>query len=105
MRSKILLLNRSFDPILHNFAETNVDTGVKLSKVKKSSTLEMQRMLLLMRGKLVKYQKLIVTNINIKGGNKTTTSHSPSMIFQTAEVIQKDGNKVKLSCVLTDTFF
>ena len=61
-------------------------------------------MLLLMRGKLVKYQKLIVTNINIKGGTTTTTSHSPSMIFQTAEVIQKDGNKVKLSCVLTDTF-
>ena len=26
------------------------------------------------------------------------------MIFQTAEVIQKDGNKVKLSCVLTNTF-
>ena len=26
------------------------------------------------------------------------------MIFQTAEVIQKDKNKVKLSCVLTDTF-
>ena len=59
-------------------------------------------MLLLMRGKLVKYQKLIVTNINIKGGTTTSTSHSPSMIFQTAEVIQKDGNK--LSCVLTDTF-
>ena len=33
MRSKLLLLKRSFDPILHNFAQTNIDTGVKLSNV------------------------------------------------------------------------
>ena len=32
----------------------------------KSSTLEMQRMLLLIRLKLVKYLKLIVTNMNFK---------------------------------------
>ena len=61
-------------------------------------------MLLWMRGKLVKYQKISVTNINFKGGTTTTTSHSPPMIFQTAEVIQKDGNKVKLSCELMVTF-
>ena len=47
----------------------------------KSSTLEMQRMLLLIRLKLVKYLKLIVTNMNFK---KTF------MKFQTAYVIQKD---------------
>ena len=52
----------------------------------KSSTLGMQRMLLLIRLKLVKYLKLIVTNMNFK---KTF------MKFQTALVIQKDGNKVK----------
>ena len=36
----------------------------------KSSTLEMQRMFLLMRGKLVKYNKLIVTNMNFKRKTK-----------------------------------
>ena len=71
---------------------------------KKCSILEMQRMLLWMRGKLVKFQKISVTNINFKGGITTTTSHIPPMTFQTAEVMQKDGNKVKLSCVLTDSF-
>ena len=33
MHFELLSLKRSFDLILHNFAETNVDTGVKLSKV------------------------------------------------------------------------
>ena len=69
---------------------------------KKCSILEMQRMLLWMRGKLVKFQKISVTNINFKGGITTTTSHIPPMTFQTAEVMQKDGNKVKLSCVLNE---
>ena len=71
---------------------------------KKCSILEMQRMLLWMRGKLVKFQKISVTNINFKGGITTTTSHIPPMTFQIAEVMQKDGNKVKLSCVLMVTF-
>ena len=57
-----------------------------------------------MRGKLVKFQKISVTNINFKGGIKATTSHIPPMTFQTAEVMQKDGNRVKLSCVLMVTF-
>ena len=33
MHSELLSLKKSFDPILHNFAATNIDTGVKLSKV------------------------------------------------------------------------
>ena len=33
MHSELLSLKRSFDLILHNFAETNADTGVKISKV------------------------------------------------------------------------
>ena len=45
------------------------------------------------------FQKLILTNINSKGGDYNSTK------FQTAKVIQKDGNKTKDYCALCKICF